>query len=71
MPMLCVLRGNDAASALQVTDTYVDDGDFRPYDISTGGFTTYPNKLKKEADKSIHSTDMDYYPLFHGIDVGG
>lgn len=43
MPMLSVIRGNDTASALQVTDTYLDDGNFMPYDVSGGGFTTYPN----------------------------
>lgn len=46
MPMLCVLRGNDTASAIQVSDTYIDDGNYIPYDVSVGGFTTYPNQLK-------------------------
>ncbi len=46
MPMVCALRGNDTASALQVTDTYADDGNYQTYDVSTGGFTTYPNQLK-------------------------
>lgn len=48
MPMLCVLRGNDTASTLQVTDTYTDDGNYQKYDVSVGGFTTYPNKLKSD-----------------------
>lgn len=48
MPMFCVLRGNDTASALQVTDTYVDDGNYQQYDVGTGGFTNYPNQLKAD-----------------------
>lgn len=51
MPMLCVLRGNDTASALQVTDTYTDDGNYQQYDVSTGGFNTYPNVLKTDVRK--------------------
>lgn len=46
MPMLCALRGNDTASALQVTDTYADDGSYQIYDVSEAGFTNYPNQLK-------------------------
>lgn len=53
MPMLCVLRGNDAASSIQVTDTYIDDGNFMQYNVGTGGFTTYPNQLKSDV-KNIH-----------------
>lgn len=46
MTMLCAIRGNDTVSALQITDTYYDDGNFEQFDISTGGFTTYPNNYK-------------------------
>ena len=64
MPMLCVLRGNDTASTLQVTDTYIDDGNYIPYDVSVGGFTTYPNQLKTDvreinlfgADSGVRAT---------------
>lgn len=48
MPMICALRGNDTASAIQITDTYIDDGNFTPYDVSVGGFTNYPNQLKSD-----------------------
>ena len=51
MPMLCTLRGNDAQSALQITDTYIDDSNFTTYDVSTSGFTTYPNQLKTRPKK--------------------
>ena len=51
MPMLCVVRGNDTISAEQITDTYLDDGNFAQYDVSVGGFTTYPNQLKPDVRK--------------------
>ena len=47
MPMLCAVRGNDTVSTLQVTDTYIDDRNFIPYDIATAGFTNYPNQPKE------------------------
>lgn len=47
-PMVCALRGNDTASALQITDTYFDDGSYQKYDVSEGGFVTYPNQLKSD-----------------------
>lgn len=37
MTMLPILRGNDTASALQVTDHYFSDKDFIEYDVSVGG----------------------------------
>lgn len=46
MPMLCAIRGEDAVSDLQITDTYIDNGDFKKYDVSVGGFTGYPAKYK-------------------------
>lgn len=48
MPMVCAIRGNDSVSAEQITDTYIDDGNFQNYDVGTGGFTTYPNQLKND-----------------------
>lgn len=48
VPMLCVLRGNDSAIGLQITDTYIDNGNFTPYDVSVAGFTTYPTQLKND-----------------------
>lgn len=37
MTMLPILRGNDTASTLQVTDHYFSDKDFIEYDVSVGG----------------------------------
>ena len=37
MTMLPILRGNDTASALQITDHYYNDQDFIEYDVSVGG----------------------------------
>ena len=51
MPMFCAIRGNDSTSTLQITDTYIDDGDFIPYDVSTAGFTGYPRNLKTGVNK--------------------
>lgn len=51
MPMLCAIRGNDTVSALQITDTYIDDGNHRMYDVGTGGFTGYPSSYKKDIRK--------------------
>ena len=51
MPMVCAIRGNDTVSALQITDTYIDDGNFVSYDVGTGGFTNYPNQLKPDVRK--------------------
>ena len=44
-PMLPAIRGNDSVSDRQITDTYVDDGNYGIYDIGTAGFRTYPNVL--------------------------
>lgn len=51
MPMLCAIRGNDKVSELQITDTYIDNGDFTPYDVGTAGFTTYPLTKKTGVDR--------------------
>ena len=51
MPMLCAVRGNDKVSDLQITDTYIDNGDYVPYDVGNSGFTTYPNTKKAGVDK--------------------
>lgn len=51
MPMACAIRGNDTTSAMQITDTYIDDGNFIPYDVSTAGFTGYPRNLKDDVSK--------------------
>ena len=51
MPMLCAIRGNDTVSALQITDTYIDNGDYFPYDVGTGGFTSYPFTKKAGVDR--------------------
>ncbi len=37
MTMLPILRGNDTASALQITDRVVTDSDYVEYDVSVGG----------------------------------
>lgn len=51
MPMLCAIRGNDAVSELQITDTYFDNGNYIPYDVGAAGFTTYPNTRKTGVDR--------------------
>jgi hypothetical protein len=51
MPMLCAIRGSDKVSELQITDTYIDNGDYIPYDVGIGGFTTYPNAKKTGVDR--------------------
>lgn len=51
MPMLCAIRGNDTVSTLQITDTYIDNGDYMPYDVGTGGFTSYPFTKKTGVDR--------------------
>ncbi len=63
MPMLCAIRGNDSVSTDQITDTYIDDGNFQNYDVATGGFTTYPNQLKKDV-QNIH-----LFGKISGIDI--
>ena len=51
MPMLCAIRGNDSVSDLQITDTYMDNGNYMPYDVGTGGFTSYPFTKKKDVNR--------------------
>jgi len=51
LPMFPAYRGNDTASALQITDTYIDSASYTPYDISVGGMDTVPFQYKKHADK--------------------
>lgn len=51
MPMVCAVRGNDSVSDMQITDTYIDDGNFIPYDVSEAGFTTYPYEKKSDVKK--------------------
>jgi len=51
--MLPILRGNDASSVLQITDTAYDDVDYTEYDISVGGFTGPPFPQKQGVKKFI------------------
>jgi len=51
MPMVCAIRGNDTASDLQITDTYIDNGNFKKYDVSVGGFTGYPANFKTDVSR--------------------
>lgn len=78
MPMICALRGNDTASALQITDTYTDDGNYQRYDVGTGGFTSYPNQLKKGIKKvnlfghtSGVGITVDYIEFPDNLNKGG
>lgn len=57
MPMLCAIRGNDTVSALQITDTYIDNGNYVPYDVGTGGFTSYPFTKKTGVDRIVLFSD--------------
>lgn len=58
MPMLCAVRGNDATSEEQITDTYIDDGNFRAYDVGTSGFTGYPTQRKPDV-RTVHLCGAD------------
>lgn len=78
MPMICALRGNDTASTLQVTDTYIDDGNYQNYNVAVGGFTTYPNQRKTGIKRvnlfgKISGIDItvDYLDQPEGLRMGG
>lgn len=47
-PMVIAIRNSYSTQTIQITDRYIDDGDFTKYNISTEGFTTYPNRNKKD-----------------------
>lgn len=53
MPMVCAIRGNDSASAIQITDTYFDDGNFQLYDVSNPNFGGYPRSNKTDVRRMV------------------
>ena len=44
--MVCAIRNQYSSQTLQITDTYIDDGNFTQYDVSAPGFTGYPRNNK-------------------------
>lgn len=44
--MICAIRNQYSSQTLQITDTYIDDGNFTQYDVSSPGFTGYPRNNK-------------------------